>query len=141
MALKVKSLAEIGAKFVRVAATRQTDYEEGVKDPAVDWASATAAAKDAYEAGIQDALQRGAFARGVNASGTAKWQKAVVGKGAARWAPGIRDAQADYEQGFAPHREALERLTLPPKGPRGDERNYQRVVAVGRALSDVRRKM
>lgn len=140
MAIKVKPLADISEKFVRVAATRQQDYEAGVRDPGTDWATATAAAAETYNAGIQEAVQRNAFTKGVNAAGTAKWQKGTAGKGVQRWAPGIRDSRADYETGFAPYREALERVTLPPKGPRGDERNFQRSVAVGRALADVRRK-
>lgn len=136
---KIKTAAEIAQKWARVAPTRQADYEAGVKDPSVDWARPTAAARDSYEAGVQEAIQNNRFGRGVESAGTDTWRRKVADQGAQRWAPGVRAAQADYEQGFAPHAAAIERLVLPPRGPRGDPRNLARVAAVAEALTKTRK--
>lgn len=136
---RIRSVADIAEKYARVAPTRQADYEAGVRDQAVDWQRATSGSKDAYEAGVQDAIGRGAFQRGVDAAGNDHWRRRTAEVGAGRWAPGVRAAQSDYEQGFAPFRDAIERTALPPRAPRGDPRNMERSAAMARALTDARR--
>ncbi len=41
---------------------------------------------------------------------------------------------AAYEEGFAPFRTTIANLTLPPRGPKGDPKNINRVSAVASAL-------
>lgn len=138
--MKVKSAAETAAKWARVTPGRQKDYEDGVKDPSVDWQRATEGSAQAYEAGIAESLQRGSFQKGVNAAGNARWQQKTANVGAARWGPGVREAQADHEAGITPFIQALERVQLPPRGPRGDARNLERVAVVARALTEARKR-
>jgi hypothetical protein len=140
MPIRVKSAAEIAAKWSRVAPQRDADYKSGVADPAVDWAKAAAASEETFAAGVQDAIGRGAFAKGVAKAGDEKWRRKTSEVGTQRWAQGIRAAAGDFEAGFAPFKEALERVELPPRAPRGDPRNLERVAAVARALSERRRR-
>lgn len=140
MAIRVKSAKDIADKWSRVSAQRDQDYKAGVSDPGVEWARGAAAAEETYAAGVQEAIARGAFAKGVNAAGDEKWRRKTVEIGTTRWSPGIRAAVQDFEEGFAPYRDALERLDLPPRAPRGDPRNIDRVAAVARALSEVRKR-
>jgi len=140
MPIRVKSAAEIAAKWSRVSAQRDADYKAGVSDPAVEWAKAAAAAEETYAAGVQDAISRKAFGKGVAKGGDEKWRRKTAEVGTQRWAPGIRAATGDFESGFAPFREALERVDLPPRAPRGDPRNLDRVAAVARALAERRRR-
>lgn len=140
MGIRVKSTADIAAKWSRVSAQRDQDYKEGVSDPGVEWARNAAAAEETYVAGVTEAAGRNAFAKGIAAAGDEKWRRKTVELGTQRWAPGIRAAVSDFEVGFAPYKEALEKLTLPPRAPRGDPRNLERVAAVARALSEVRRR-
>lgn len=137
---KVKSAADIAEKWSRVTPGRQQDFEAGVKDPTVDWERATAAAGPSYEAGVQEAIQRGSFTKGVAASGNDKWRRKVADVGAGRWGAGVRGAAADFEEGFAPVREVIERTQLPPRGPRGDPRNIERAAEMARALSEARKR-
>lgn len=137
--MKVKSAADIAAKWARVAPTRQQDYEAGVKDPAVDWARAAAGSSDAYEAGINDSIQRGAYQSGITAAGNQKWARKAADVGVARWAPGVRSAQGDMETKLTKYVQVLERTSLPPRGPRGDARNIERSAIVAKVLSDARR--
>jgi hypothetical protein len=137
---RVKSAAAIAEKWSRVAPTRQQDYESGIKDPGVDWQRATEAGRESYEAGVQEAIQRNAFSKGVAQAGNAKWADKTVTVGAGRWTGGIRAASGDYEKAMEPVVATIERVVLPPRGPRGDPRNYQRAEAMGRALSEARRR-
>jgi len=43
-------------------------------------------------------------------------------------------AAPDYEQGWAPYREIIERIKLPERFAKGDPRNWERSKALGMAL-------
>jgi len=105
-----------------------------VANPRADWAAVTKAADGAYKAGVQAAIARNAFTKGVDAAGTAKWQARSVSVGAERWGPGVLAAVDTYERGFSKYRDAIEKATLPPRYPVGDPRNFDRVKAIGEAL-------
>lgn len=117
----------------RTAAATQ-DYQAGVANPRQGWAQATVAAADAHKAATTKALNEGRFAKGVTKAGDAKWQRAASGKGADRFGPGAQAAQGDYETGVAPFTAVIERTALPPRGPKGDPRNIQRVAVLAEAL-------
>lgn len=136
----VKALDRISQKWARVAAASQAEYEEGVRNPKKDWASATAAAEDAYTKGIQQAVAQKRFGKGVKAAGSEKWQKNAIEKGPGRWAQGIGLSQSAYETGFGPYRSVIERTTLPPRGPKGDPANIQRVALLAKALHEEKLK-
>jgi len=131
---EIKSLAAIREKYARVTPGRGEDYAAGVAAPRKDWAEATAAAEGAYNAGVQAAIQRKAFASGVKSAGTERWAGRAGTVGVERWGPGVMAGVDAYERGFAPFRETIASTRLPPKYPRGDPRNYERVKALGEAL-------
>jgi hypothetical protein len=131
----IKSTAEIAAKWSSVTPTRTSFYESGIKSPTVDWAKATAAAEATYKTAVTEAANAGRFAKGVNIAGTSKWQRKAVTVGAGRWGPGVSVAGPDYLAGFAPYRDAIEKIVLKPRFPKGDPRNYERVQQIGTALN------
>jgi len=131
---KVKSAAEIAEKWARVTPQRSEDYRRGIENPRVDWATATAAAKDRYVAGIQQAIQAGRLEQGVKRAGTNKWAQKASQLGPQRYAEGVSMAAPDYEQGWAPFREVIERTKLPERYAKGDPRNWERSKALGMAL-------
>lgn len=138
--MKIKPASEIREKYSRRAASAQDDYNKGVDDTSIDWQAATRAASSTYADGVNDAIQRGAFGKGVERSGNDKWRRKTNELGKPRWAPGVRAAAADYETGFAPIRDALERTTLPPRRPRGDPQNNERQAIASRAASEARKR-
>ena len=140
MGIRVKSSADIAAKWSRVSAQRDADYKDGVSDPGVEWARAASAAEETYVQGVTEAAARGAFGKGIAKAGDDKWRRKTVEVGTTRWSPGIRAAVQDFEKGFEPFRDALERIDLPPRAPRGDPRNLERVAVVARALAEVRKR-
>lgn len=131
---EIKSAGQIAEKWSRVTPQRNADYEAGVRQPGKDWANNTAAAESSYEGGVQNAIQQKRFGKGVKNAGTAKWQAKTLEKGTQRWGPGVSVAQADYEAGFAPYRDEIERTSLPPRYPKGDPRNIERVSKLAKAL-------
>ncbi len=137
---KIRSGSSIGDKWKRRTETAGPEYEAGVRDPKKDWGSATEAAEKNYEAGVQAAIQKKRFGKGVKKAGTAKWQEGAVQKGVPRFGQGVAASGDHYEKGFAPYRDVIERTTLPPRYPKGDPRNFERVKAMGTALHDAKVK-
>jgi len=133
---EIKRLDAIREKWARVTPGRVTDYTLGIKNPKRDWESETVAAEDRYKAGVDAAAMKGMFGKGVKVAGTKKWEEMALKKGPGRFSEGVYIGGPAYEKGFAPMHAAIERVTLPPKFPKGDIRNYERVKAIGQALHE-----
>ncbi len=132
--VQIKPLSRIRTKYVAGTQANQAEYEAGVRNPKKDWARETAAAEANYEAGIQKSIAQKRFGKGVNKSGTENWQAKTLAKGPTRWAQGVALAAPDYEAGFAKYHAIIAGLTLPPRGPKGDPKNIQRVAVIADAL-------
>lgn len=130
----IRSIENIAKKWAMVTPGRSEDYRFGVENPRRSWATAAAAAESAYESGVTQAIAKKRFGKGVKATGDAGWQAGAIDKGTARWGPGVTIAEPKYRAGFAPFRDAIERVTLPPRYARRDPRNLERVKAVVNAL-------
>jgi hypothetical protein len=124
----------VAAKWARVSAQRGTDYADGIAAPRVPWAAASAAAEDRYKQGVQEAAARGAFGKGVRAAGDARWQANSTAKGPTRYAEGVQIGAADYAAKVQPYLDTIASTNLPPRFPRGDQRNINRVTALSTAL-------
>lgn len=92
------------------------------------------AAEANHTAGVQKAITNKSFSKGVAATADDKWASKALSKGKDRFAAGAQDAVAEYDKGFAPYRQVIENTVLPPRGPKGDPKNYQRVITMGNAL-------
>lgn len=134
----IKNLDFIGAKWKRVTALSAESYKEGVQNPKTDWADATADAEENYNKGVQAAIVAKRFGKGVRKAGTSKWQEGAVNKGTNRWPEGIRLSGNAYQEGFGPFREVILNTTLPPRGPKGDPKNIDRVRIMAKALHEKR---
>lgn len=134
MAIKIKSGAAIAAKFATKAGAAGKDYADGVASPRRDYATATAAAADTYASGVQQAITAGSFEKGVAKAGTAKWQRKAAGIGAQRFPQGAQAAQGDYQTAVQPFLDTIAGIDLPPRGPKGDPGNINRVAQVANAL-------
>lgn len=134
MAIKIKSVSEIAAKYARVTPQREPDYTEGIEDTSPDeYESATLAAEDIYERGVAEAIRRKAFGKGVRGSGP-RWREKSLDLGPRRFAEGTAAAADEYAEGFEPFRDVIAGITLPPRGPAGDPKNIERVRAITEAL-------
>ena len=132
----IKSMTAIQQKWTDRANVSTQAYTDGVTNPRADWATQSKAAEKNYTAGVQAAITRGGYGKGVARAGTAKWQQNAINKGSQRWAQGISASGDAYTKGFEPYRQVIAGLTLPARGARGDANNIQRVAAVAKALHD-----
>ncbi len=139
MAVKVKDAASSATRFVARGTQAAGDYANGVRGAGQDWQQATAASAENYAAGVQDAIGRGAFAKGVQKVGGDKYSTRAAEVGARRFPEGIRMAEGDWSRETEPYLQTIRGLTLPPRRPKGDPGNIERVAAVATALR--RRKL
>lgn len=123
-----------GEKWARVTAQRSDDYQNGVNNPRTDWQAATLAGAKNQADGVQKAIQEKRFEKGVQRAGSQKWAKGATQKGVQRFASGVQVAQGDFESGIAPYLSVIEQTNLPPRYPKGDPRNIERVKTMADAL-------
>ncbi len=121
-------------KFSSRAAAAAGDYAVGVQNPRVSWQAATIASAANQAAGAQAAIAEKRFEKGVQKAGDGKWAQKASTIGASRFPQGVQEAQSTYDTNFAPYASVIESTTLPPKFPKGDPRNIQRVSAIATAL-------
>jgi hypothetical protein len=130
----IRNISKVGAKWKGNTSRAGDNYASGVNDPKKDWGKETAASEKNYEAGVQAGISRKAFGKGVVKAGTESWKKGAIEKGVTRFPEGVQKSGDNYEQGFAPYHAVIEALSLPPRGPKGSDANFERVKAVGKAL-------
>lgn len=131
---EIKSTAAIQEKWGRVTPQRSEDYALGIKNPKRDWAQAATAAKESHKAAMTAAATNDSYAKGIAKAGTAKWQDKATKKGPSRFAEGVVVGAADYGAAFSPYADTIKATTLPPRFPRGDIRNLDRVKTISQAL-------
>lgn len=136
MPIQIKDAATVAAKWSKRASAAGADYMSGVQNPRTDQAAAAAAAAPVWAAAVADAATRNAFAKGVQAAGTAKWQAAASTIGAQRYPQGVQAGSNNYATKEAPYLQALSSVTLPPRGVKGT--NAARTQAVVDALRKVK---
>jgi len=134
----IKPFARIVAKWAEQTPARAAEYEEGIRSPVRDWQANATAAAEAWEAGVTEAAAQDRFAAGVARAGTQKWQRKALELGTRRWPEGVRAAVDDYRAGFEPYARVIEGVALPPRGPKGDPRNIDRVRAIATALHEAK---
>lgn len=132
--MRVSDIATAANRFKNRAAAAQPEYAAGVRAAGAEWATNTAGAADNYNQGVQAAIGRNAFARGVEKAGSAKYVDRASGPGAARFAEGVGRADQAWAAGSRPYLDLLKSLTLPPKSMKGSPNNMLRVNAVTTAL-------
>jgi hypothetical protein len=134
MAIAVKDISVVAAKWAQRAGAASADYGTGVKAPRNSWATMTSAASDSWSQGTAQAAANGRFAKGVQAAGDAKWQAGAVNKGIARYPQGVSLGQPNFQNNFSRYLQAIASVNLPARQPKGSPNNYQRVQAIGDAL-------
>lgn len=131
---EIRGMSKIREKWTRVTPMRSEDFRLGVASPRRDWATQAAAQKETWKAAITEAATKGMYEKGIAAVGTAKWQEKALQKGPGRFAEGVMTAGPDFEKGFQPYADVIAATSLPPRFPKGDPRNVERVRVISAAL-------
>jgi hypothetical protein len=130
----IRSLLSIVEKWARVTPERAPEYKAGIEAPKKDWAKNALEAKETWKSAITAAAARDAYGKGVQQAGSEKWKRGALQKGTGRYAEGVQIAQPDYQKGFSKYHSIIEKTTLPPRYPKGDPRNLERVKTISQAL-------
>jgi len=138
MALSVKSAADSAKKWGDVTPTRQTEYAANTPAAGGKWEQNATAAAPNYQAAVSAANIGARQSAGIRKAGAAKFSRKVSQVGANRFGPGVQAATQDYSSAVAPYLQAIASVDLPPRRPRGDPSNYQRVQKVGDPLHALR---
>ena len=133
---KIRSLAKVQEKYGRVTPGKGRELEAGLKDPKKIWVEEAAAAEEAWEGGVTDAVTRKAFSKGVVEAGQAAYIEPALKLGVGRYRAGVEFGTPKYGKKFAPYRDVIEGTTLPPRGPVGDPANIERVRLIAAALHE-----
>ena len=137
----IRSIDKIAEKWATVTPQRAPQYSDGVKNPKKDWAKEATAAEERYKAAVTAAANEGRYGKGVKRAGTEKWQNMAAKKGPSRYAEGVMVAKPNYQSGFAPFAEEIAKTELPPRGPKGDPANINRVAAIAKALHEKKKAL
>lgn len=132
--MRVKSLTDTVKKWIDRARVAVDAYLAGIAAPRQPWAAAATAAAKNWADAITAAIAAHRYEKGIAAAGDAKWLKNSTELGGARFAPGVAAAEATYSTAISKYLDILSRLTLPPRYPKGDVRNINRVAAIADAL-------
>lgn len=132
--MKIRSIADIQAKWVRVTPERSEDYKLGVENPKKDWKTGASGGKEAFKAAMQKVIAEDRQNKGVLKSSTDYWREKALALGVQRFSQGVAVAGGSYGAGFDPYRGVLEGLSLPPRYAKGDPRNIERVRVIAAAL-------
>jgi hypothetical protein len=136
--VNVPSTSDAAEKFSRRASQAGQDYQTGVQNSSdQEQQQATLEARERWAQGVQDAISNDSFGRGVQNT-TKSWQQEALEVGSSRFTQGAQRAQNEYAESVQPFFDALESLTLSPRGPRGSPENYERSSEVGRRLHELR---
>lgn len=131
-----KVRGNVAQKWSRRTASAGQEYTDGINSPRASWQAQTTAAAPIQAQAIQQAIADKRFEKGVARAGDARWASKSLSKGAARFGPGVQDAEADYARGVQPYLDVIANITLPARGPKGDPKNIQRVAVLAKALRD-----
>ncbi len=139
MPIKVKDSSRSAAKWSERTSGATQEYIEGVQNPKRPWQEAAKAGSDNWKAGTAKAASEDRFKKGVERVDPNKQMDAAVAKGSQRFAQGVSVGQGDYQEGIAPYLRVIENTTLPPRGPKGDPNNLQRVGVLNKALNTAKK--
>ena len=139
--LKLRPLDQIVDKWNRRASAAGPDYQAGIQAPRTPWSQGALSAKEAWKQAVTDAASKDLFAKGVAKAGDAKWATKALSVGVRRYPEGVAAAKDDYKNNFAPFYDALGKVALPARAPRGDPRNLERVKAIVNAMRQTKEQL
>jgi hypothetical protein len=134
MAIPMKDVGAIAAKFKTRASAASQDYGTGVATAGAAWEAGAVAGEPNYEQGVQESIGRKAFGKGVRAAGASKYVENAKTLGTQRYPTGIANAEGAYMKGVGPYIDVVRSLNLPPRGPKGSAQNQQRAQVVAAAM-------
>lgn len=136
----MRTASQSSARWSEGAGAASGRYLEGASQTTKDQAAAAIAAKGLYQQGVQEAIARGAYEKGLSKSGKSGWLRGVQEKGGANFGVGVTSpsAASSYASESGRYDGARGAAASAPRGPRGSPQNLQRVAMVVNALRAIK---
>lgn len=134
MPIRVRSAQAAADAFVAGANGAQKAYTDGVTQAGQAWHDGASNAGDTFAQGVQAAIADGRYAKGVNKAGAQHYVDKATKVGAGRYSTGAAAAKGDYQTGVQPFLDVIANTNLPPRRPKGDPGNIQRVATIAANL-------
>ena len=132
----IKDISLSAQKWSRNAGAAATEFAANAQAAAAKWGTETQKAGANFRQAISAGNIQAKFERGVaKAAQSGRFARKLAAVGSSRYSEGVGAAQQDWSSGFEPYQAVLSTLTYPPRAPRGDARNYERVKTPGQALN------
>jgi len=132
--VKIKSLEDIAAKFVKVTPERAPFYEAEVTGAGPDWLTGSKAGQGAYDTAMARAEVRARREKKLTDVAANKFVIKASKLGPERFRAGVEAAKEFFKTGFSDAHAVISGWVKPTKGPRGDAKNYDIVKSIGDAL-------
>lgn len=126
--VKVRSLKIAREKFRKRTETASPYYEAGTKAPKKPWSQAMEEVNEAIKEGLRKAIDSDLILGGVKRVGDTGWSEPIKEKGIKNWREWTPKSDDEWEKGFSPFAEELERVTLEARRPKGDPANVDNRV-------------
>jgi len=139
-AIRIRDTGALATKYAQRAGNATGDYTAGIQAGGPDWEANTRAGNDAWKQGVNDAVAKDRFVKGV-AGSQQKFLDNATKLGPQRYQQGVGNAKDSWASGTQPYLDLLKSLSLPPPGPRRSPQNLQRANMVAQELGKKKESM
>jgi hypothetical protein len=134
MAIAIKDVGTLQAKYLSRGQGAVNDYKAGINTPKKSQSAEAIAAAPRWQQAVADPNAQKRYVAHLQKSGDAGWQAGALTKGANNYPSGIQRGAPKWGTNVQPFLATISGLTLSPKGIRGSSANIQRVADVANAL-------
>lgn len=127
----VVAFKDLGASATKLAQRGQNasaDYTKNAVAAAGDWHTNAAASNQNWKDGINAAVGRDAFSKGIQAAGPQAYATQVQAVGGTRFSDGMSKAGPKWQAGFGKIAAMVQGKDLGPRGIKGSPANKQRAA-------------
>jgi len=138
--VKIKPLDKIKAAYKDAATRVPTRYKEGIA-ATTGWKDKAIAGEALWAAKMREAIAAERRRKALEAVSEEEWKKKALELGAARIGPGMAANVDKHAKNYAPYREALAGLELPPREADPMANIDNRLKAVVRTLVEKKKEL
>lgn len=121
------SASEAASRLEQSGFNNQDRYSKGVSGKGSLWASRTSASETSWQAGVQDAIAKKKFSKGVSDSGPSGYEQAVTSKGVQNWPTGMQQAGSKYQKKIAKFQPLWDQSLPTPRSNKRSPQNLKRI--------------
>lgn len=139
MPIRIKPAASSQQKYVTNTGSAVSAYTAGIQNPRRDWQTATAAAEQTYDAGVQAAIASQRFSKGITPDAATKQKQNATTLGAQRYPQGTSNAAPNWAKNTQPVLDAMSQVPDMPRGPKMSQQNFDKQHAFAAAAASAKK--